>query len=153
MQFIYKPKNSGFTLIETIIALGLIMMSMMMVMAVVAPGMKRAKTISRVEQMHADAVYITNNLGYWIRQAKILSVSPDNKTLTIVINDTTTKIVTIGGDDFTLDGGSLNGSGMKVSGLSFTKLAKSVKMSFTLEADGGTETLPVSTTLAQRNRF
>lgn len=146
-----SENDLGFTLIETIVALGLGVMVLGMIMAVVVPGLKNINSITRTEHLHVNAVYTVDTLSYWIKQAESLSV-PSASELHIKLNETTTKIIKKDGDNITLDGAVLNSKDINITSLNFVKLVRSVKIDIALKAKDGNETVPISTTIAQRNK-
>lgn len=155
MSIVPLPKKidslkQGFTLIEVVVALGIGILVLTIVTSVMAPGLKNMRAISRTKQLHSNTVYVLDTLTYEIRQAKRIEVlSPSS--LRITRPDATIKTIMQTGDNISLDGVSLNSIDVKIIGLNFTGMPRSVRVNFTIGSSGGNETFPVLTTIAQRN--
>ena len=151
-----NPATKGFTLVEVIVALGIGILIMTTFMAVTASGFRNIRTISQTKELHANAVYILNTLTCDIKQAENLNVL-DLSTLEIKLSDSTIEIkqeIKLDGSGYyniTKDGNSLNSSDIKITNLEFIKLQKSVRINFTIESISGEVSLPITTTIAQRN--
>ncbi len=143
----------GFTLIEVIVALSIGILVMTMTMAIVTPGFKNVRTVSQTKELHANVVYIINTLTYEIKQAENLEVSADKSELIITLAGPTVKIVKKDGENITLDSMQLNDDNVKITNLEFIGMQKSVRINFTIESITGEQSLPVTTTIAQRNNL
>jgi len=153
MKRLFKNSEAGFTLMETIVALGLGFFVMITIMAVVIPGLEKIRDINRIEQLHVNAVFLLNTLTYWIKQAENLSVLNPSKLEIRLSGSPTPKIVsTDANNNITIDDVPFNTGDIEVTGLSFIPMARSVRISFTIKTKEG-ETLPITTTIAKRNNF
>jgi len=152
MKRLFKNSEAGFTLLETIISLSLGILVLSIIMAVVVPGLRNILTITRVEKLHVNGIFLLNTLTYWIKQAEDLNV-PTQSKLEIKLPDSPVKTVTKNGNSITLDNIPFNTDDIEITELTFTKMAKSVRVNLTIKAKGGEETLPITTTIAQRNSF
>lgn len=140
-------KESGFSLLETIVSLGIGLLVMIMVLTIFTKGLVEIRSINNKQVLISNADFIINNLDYLIKQAKIVSV-PNPSTLNLQTISTTT--ITINGSgDIVVNGISLNTAGVKLNSLNFQKMARSVRINFELKKGG--EMLSVTTTIAQRN--
>jgi type II secretory pathway pseudopilin PulG len=151
MKRLFKNSEAGFTLMETIVALGLGILVMTAIMAVVIPGLENIRDITRVEQLHVNAVFLLNTLTYWIKQAKDLNV-PSASLLEIELPDSV-KTVKKDGNNIMIDGVPFNADEVEITGLNFTKMPKSVRVNLTIKTKGGEEELTIITTIAQRNKW
>lgn len=140
-------KERGFSLLETIVSLGIGLLVMVMVLTIFTKGLVEIRSINNKQVLISNADFIINNLDYLIKQAKIVSV-PNPSTLNLQTISTTT--ITINGSgDIVVNGISLNATGVKLNSLNFQKMAHSVRINFELKK--GDEMLSVTTTIAQRN--
>ena len=154
MKNLRRNSESGFTLLETIISLALGILVLSIIMAVVVPGLSNIRTITRVEKLHVNGIFLLNTLTYWIKQAEDLNVPTSSSSiLEIKLPNSPVKTVTKNGNNITIDGIPFNTSSTEITGLIFTEMAKSVRVELTIKANGGKETLPITTTIAQRNSF
>lgn len=142
-------KNSGFTLIETIVSLGIGILVMTMIMSVITPGFKNIREIREKEDLHKNAVLIINKLNYLIKKSDSLAVIPPDK-LTIR-PEGVDETIEIGGSDIVLDGVPLNTDDVKISALQFTPMSKSVVIEFRIESAKGNASDDIKTTIARRN--
>lgn len=149
---LFKNSDPGFTLMETIVALGLGILVMTAIMAVVIPGLENIRYITRVEQLHVNAVFLLNTLTYWIKQAEELNV-PSASLLEIKLSESTVKTVKKDGNNIIIDGVPFNADKVEITGLNFTEMPKSVRVNLIIKTKGGDEELPIITTIAQRNKW
>ncbi|TSD02492.1 MAG: hypothetical protein Athens071424_14 [Parcubacteria group bacterium Athens0714_24] len=148
---LFKNNNFGFTIIETIVALGLGVLVVTAVTTIVLPGLKNIRAATQTERLHANAVFLLNNLTYWIKQAEDLN-TPSPSVLEIKLSDSSVKIIKKDGDNITADNIPLNNNDVKIIELNFTKMAKSVKIDLVIKTEKG-ETFSIKTTIAQRNKL
>jgi len=135
-------KKSGFTLVETIVMFAVVIIIVTTIMSVVVSGLKHIRYIKNLGRLHSNAVYLVNTLNYWIKQGEDLNV-PSPSILEVTLPNSPTKKV--------IDDSMFNTSDIQVNALTFTQLAKSVQISFTLQAEN--EELHIQTTIAQRNNL
>ena len=154
---LFKNNHStakGFTLIEVIVALSIGVLIMTMFMTVISSGFRNIRTTSQTKELHANAVYILNTLTYEIKQAESLNVDElDSSILKIKPYDSVTKTINMEDESIKLDGVELNNDNVEITGLEFIKMPKSVRINFTIESSTGDQSLPVTTTIAQRNNL
>ena len=146
----HKPKNSGLTIIETIltITIGVTAAAFMTLTAIA--GIKSIRDEKKSERLHANATHIVETFTYLVKQGKTISV-PDTSTLTITLPDFSTKTITLSGNRLTVAGEPVTSNDVRISQITFTKLARSVRMSFTLATPDGQKTFSATTTSAERN--
>lgn len=143
--------QSGFSIIELLLAISIGVVVVAMVTTITAIGLKNVQASRRIEQMHSDSIYITDTLAYFAKQAKYISV-PSSTNLVLTLQDSTTKTFTISSGKITLDGTPINNQNVTASNLNFTKQGRSVRVTFSLAAAGSTQTTNVATTISQRNQ-
>jgi hypothetical protein len=149
-----NKSKSGFSLVETLVAISLSLLAVMMIVAIVAPGLKYVRTIKNNRILHSTTAFLMNQFDYWIKQgAEINVLTPSTLEIKIRLPDSSimTKTIIKSGDNITLDGVPLTSDNVKVTNLVFTKMAHSVRIS--LELAKGDQTFEAETTVAQRNGF
>ena len=142
-------KQSGFTLIEVIISLGLASVVVAMLMFAVTGSMRAMQSLRRAERAHANANAVVDVVVYWVKQAETIE-APDADTLVIRLPDDTEKTIELDSGSVKLDSVPLTSSDVTVSSLAFTALPRSVQYAFTITA-GGPESVSITSTVAQRN--
>ncbi len=143
---------SGFTLMEVIIAMSLGILTGLMIIAIITPGLRYVRTVKRIEHLHSNAIFLLNKFDYWIKQGGDLEVV-NPSTLEIKFPDNSTKELTKNGENITFDGLVFNADDIEVTELNFNKLNRSVRVNFTLQIEGTDEIFSATTTIAQRNGF
>jgi type II secretory pathway pseudopilin PulG len=133
-----RIKNSGFTLMETVIALGLGLITTALVMSVFSAGLKNIRTIKNTQVLNSSATFFLDKVTYWIKQGKKFDVSPTKNKLTITLPDNTTTII----DKMTFGNSDMDAT------TTFTLMKKSVQLNFIIQK--GSEILSATTTIAQR---
>jgi len=149
MNRLRNKTQFGFSLIEVIVTLALGALVMATFLSVATSGLKHVRSIKRVERLHSNAVFLSNMFTYWIKKGENLKVTPPS-TLEIEIPNSNPKTITEINDIIVLDGEALTSNDVKAT-LDFTEMERSVRIKFTLETDGGEETLSFKTTVARRN--
>lgn len=145
-------KQQGFSLIEAIIAMAVGLVTSMMFVAIITEGFQRVRAVKRIERLHANAVYLTDAFSYRIKQASFLAVSAlPNEEMTLYFPDSSTTSIALVGGEILIGGTSFTDDGIAVTDFTLSKMARSVRIGFTLKAQGGDETLSSTTTIAQRN--
>jgi type II secretory pathway component PulJ len=154
MKRLFKNSESGFTLMETIVALGLGTLVMTAIMAVVIPGLRNIRAINRTEKLHTNAVFLLNTLTYWIKQAEDLRV-PSASLLEIELPDSVKTVERVGNNIMIGEKTEpenrvrFNADEVEITKLNFTEMPKSVIVNLIIETEGGEEEF--TTTIAQRN--
>lgn len=149
MLKIKNQQQSGFSLLETVIALALGVLLTAMIIAVVVPGIKQIRSVKRTERLHASAVFLLDNFSYWIKQANDLQVS--NSSLEIFLPDNSSKTIKQEDNDIKIDNVSFTDSGLIAKELVFTNTPYSVRIEITLGFEHQKEELSILTTVAKRN--
>ncbi len=147
--------KKGFTLLELMVALGVGLMIATIVLTTVTIGLRAAQTARRMQKLHSDAIYITDQLAYWMKQSKNFVVSGSgNNTLKVTLKDDTVQTVTLqtvsGEGKIIVNGIAITNSSTNVTALSFSALAKSVLINSTLQSGTTTNQYSFRTTIAQR---
>ena len=140
-RFFLKKKNEqGFTLMETIVALGIGLLANTMIFYIFTLGLKNIRTIKNTESLHSNANFFLNTLTYWIKQGKnleVLPASPGN-ILEITLPDNSTT---------TIDKSLLEINGVSAT-TTFKKMEKSIQLNFIIQK--GSASTSATTTIAQR---
>ena len=150
MNKVRNKREAGFTLIEAIASLALGIALATIIVLVVTPGLRHVRETKSMERLHANAVFLSNTFAYWIKQAENLTV-PTPSTLQIRMPDLTTKTITKDPSRILIDGNAFTSEDVQVTELTFTKMARSVRVNFQLASPTSGETLSITTTIAQRN--
>ena len=131
---------NGFTLIETIVALGIGLLATTMILYIITTGFGHIRAIKNAENLHSNANFSLNTLTYWVKQGKnleVLPASPGN-ILEITLQDNSTT---------TIDKSLLEINGVSAT-TTFNKMEKSVQLNFIIQK--GSETFSATTTITQR---
>ncbi len=144
--------ESGVTLLELILVLTIGVAVATIVTLVTTAGLKNIRSARRFERLHANAVFTTNALTYWVKQGDLLTVT-SSTALRIVLPDSSVKYIEKSNNRVTLDGNALTTDDVQVTHLAFTRFGRSVRVGLSLKARNATETLSVTSTIAQRNSF
>lgn len=151
MNIIYNKNKFGFSLVETLVAISLSLLVVIMIVAIVTPGLKYVHTLRNNRILHSTTTFLMNQFDYWIKQGVVINV-PSPSTLEIRLSDSSIKTITKSGDNITLDGVPLMSDNIKVTDNQiFTKMAHSVRINLKLAK--GDQTFTAETTVAQRNSF
>ena len=151
-MFSLKSKNkSGFTLIETIVALALGSLIVFVIMSVVVSGIKQSASIKRTVKLHSEAAFLIDNLNYLIKQGKDIEVKGVKDILEITFIDYSKKEIKKEAAEIKIDNISFVDENIEVKELQFTEMASSVRIKITLESKIGGEKISISTTIAYRN--
>ncbi len=156
MKLIYmitNPKNkSGFTLVETLVVINLGLLISVTAIAIFVSGLKQIQSARNLTDLHSNAIFLSNTINYWVKQGKNLSL-PSPNVLEITLPDSSFKMITRENNNLTIDGSVFNLNNIEVTQLSFDKLEKSVRISFTLRMKKSGETFSLKTTISQRNNL
>src|SRR4030043_546498 len=147
---ITNPKNkSGFTLVETLVVINLGLLISVTAIAIFVSGLKQIQSARNLTDLHSNAIFLSNTINYWVKQGKNLSL-PSPNVLEITLPDSSFKMITRENNNLTIDGSVFNLNNIEVTQLSFDKLEKSVRISFTLRMKKSGETFSLKTTISQR---
>lgn len=128
-------------------ALGLVAGTM--IMLVTSGGLKNIRHLKQQERLHSNAIFLADVFAYWIKQGENLTVN--GSSLEISLPDLPKKTISLEAEAVKLDSGVLTTSDVVVTGLTFTKLKRSVQIQIALKSKNANETLSITTTVAQRN--
>jgi type II secretory pathway pseudopilin PulG len=151
MSITSSPKT-GFTLLETLLVITLGLLISLITVAIFTSGLKQIQEIKDLAQLHSNAIFLSNTLSYWVKQGESLN-TPSDSTLEIVFPDSSLKTISQQDENILIDGATFNASNIEITNLSFSRLARSVKVEFTLRIKGTEKTLSTKTTIAQRNNL
>lgn len=144
-MFTTSCNKKGFTLLETLISISVGAIIFFMMVGAFAEGLKIIRHMNNNYTILSNAEFILNTLDYSIKSAKEISV-PNSTELNI---DSGTIIIKLDGNNIKKDGIVLNANDVKVNSLHFTRMTKSVRISFELQK--GTAYFSIATTIAKRN--
>lgn len=149
---IKTQKKSGFTLIETIIALTLGLTVVSMITFLSSEGIKDIRAIQQQERLQANAMSLSDSFSYWIKKGEVFNALSSSH-LQITMPDSSEKCFEWAEDTINLDEESIVSDDVKVTDLQFIPMEHSVQISFTLENQNSNAKLSTKTTVAQRNSF
>src|SRR5262249_16733934 len=141
----------GYTLIELVVAMALAVIIVTMLSTVTALGLKNIQASRRIEQLHADSIYATDTMAYYVKQAKYITV-PSTQVLNIDLANGTAQTFGLANSALTFNGNPITNSNVSASSLKFTRLVHSVQVAFTLSVPNTSSSLSVQTTIDQRNQ-
>lgn len=144
-MFTTSCNKKGFTLLETLISISVGAIIFFMMVGAFAEGLKIIRHMNNNYTILSNAEFILNTLDYSIKSAKEISV-PNSTELNI---DSGTIIIKLDGNNIKKDGIVLNSNDVKINFLQFTRMEKSVRISFELQK--GTAYFSIATTIAKRN--
>jgi len=162
MRILNDKKEKGFSLVEVIIAISINLLVVIMIMAVIFPGLRHIRMIKNDRNLHSSTQLLINQFNYWIKQGANIEVEPANPgdELRIQFPDHSWKIITKNAEDGIIiddDSGDppilLTANNIKTEKLEFTKMDRSIRIDFVLKIEGADETFSAITTVAQRNTF
>ena len=146
-----RRSNRGFTLIETLVSLGLGVLVAAILGMTIVQGFSSMKRTQQKERLHSHALVFTESLQYWIKRGSDLVVSELGTKLEVSLPDSSIKIIEKVGDDILIDGTSLTPSDIKISELKFIKVSHSIRVAFTFVSEDSENSLSATTTVSQRN--
>lgn len=142
--------NEGFSLMETIMALGLSLTISLMVLMIVTPGLKNVRDIKSAERLHANSVRTADTLSYLVKEGEYIEV-PNSSELSVRLPDGTIKTFTHSGQSVELDGNAITDPEVSVDSLNFQHMAESVRMEIALTHASTGRTASHSFTITKRN--
>jgi type II secretory pathway pseudopilin PulG len=146
----HNKNERGFTIIESIVALGVGVTISLILATVAITGLANIRTTYANERIHAETIFVTDSLMYWIKQSTALS-TPNPETLEITLMDATVKTVSLSDDTLYIDAYPITSNLVSITAVQFKALPKSVRINFVATYAKGTETFSAQTTIAQRN--
>ena len=150
MGFRANAAKPGFSLIELVVSLGIGIIVALILVGVTTTGLRHMRAEKSAALLNTNALFVANTAGYWIKEAERIDVTASS-TLVITLPSNATETISQIGNAIMLNNASLTPPSVRVSGLLFTPLARSVRISFTLKSISGDEILPIVTTVALRN--
>ncbi len=149
ISMINFKKNSGFTLIETLVAMTLGVLIMVMVMTTIVPSIKYVRSIKNTEKLHSEIVFFIDNLTYWIKQSNNLDA--DQSNLTINFLDKPALEIKEDSGKIKVNGENFIDERINITNLNFTKISDSVRVNLSMEINGSHENISITTTISKRN--
>lgn len=154
MSIISQKKNKGFTLIESVIAIGLGLIAVSMIISFIIPSLRHLAEIKRRETLHSNALFLLSTFNFWIRQGERVEI-PDSSTVEVRLPDSSVKTIERKKDEeekfnVYLNDKILNTKEVEIENLKFTQAPASIKVDLDLKGEDGTS-YSFSTTIANRN--
>lgn len=140
-RFLFKKKNEhGFTLMETIVALGIGLLATTMIFYIFTAGLKNIQEIKDTQILNSSAIFFIDRTTYLIKQGENFSTTTDGsiEKLNFFIN----------GDPEEIGSSTFGSYNIDVTKLKFALMASSTQLNFTIEK--GSNKLSGQTTVAQR---
>jgi prepilin-type N-terminal cleavage/methylation domain-containing protein len=142
LKHMFTPiKNKrGFTLMETIVALGIGLLATTMIFYIFTLGLKNVEEIKNTQALNSSAIFFIDRATYLIKQGGNFSTTTDGsiEKLNFFIN----------GDSEEIASSTFGSYDIDVTKLKFALMARSIQLTFTIEKDS--KTLSGQTTIAQR---
>lgn len=166
MKKIKKSKESGFSLIELLLYMGLFSIFLITLTQIFSSALELKLESESTSTVQQDSRYILERLSYDINRADSITtpaaIGTQGQLLSLVISGQTYSY-TLNGNNFTLTNPSgtfqLNGFNTRVTNLSFLRVGNSggknsIQISYTINSltiqNKGTETKTIQTTLGIR---
>jgi prepilin-type N-terminal cleavage/methylation domain-containing protein len=150
-------KQAGFTLLELLVAMTIGLVISGIIVSITTVGLKSAQVSNQQARLHSDALYVTDILASWMKQAQGFTVTGTGSTLNIFLPDGSTESFTrnTGTNRITLNSTPVTSSNINVCALAFTELERSTQVTATLKANPcaqttNNQTFTFTTTIAQR---
>jgi len=138
-KIILKKKNEhGFTLIETIVALGIGLLATTMVFYIFTLGLKNIQEIKYTQALNSSAIFFLDRATYLIKQGENFDTSDSNR---LIIDGGTPNEISIDNLFFTANN-------IDTATTTFTGMTKSIRINFIIQE--GSKILSATTTIAQR---
>lgn len=139
--------QKGFTLIEMITTISLGLLITILITSAVNSELSFLKGIKNDEMLHSNAIFIFDNLNYLIKRAKIATTTTPT-ILNITLLDHSKKEIKKDDNNITINDVPFNSSNIKVTGLNFIDMGRSIRVGLTLET--ASSTFSATTTIARR---
>lgn len=159
-------KSTGFTLVETIVAITIGVMVAMFVMTIAVETLKTTTEIKHSERLHVDVMHITNKLSYFVKQSRRIEESDDFSGFTLFILKFNEEGDLLGedeveikhedgsiliDDDSVSDNDSIMSENVEITVFEVKKVESSVRIVFNIKYSGGDKEYGFVTTLSSRN--
>lgn len=147
-------QESGFSLIELVIALAVGLIVSGIVIGASVNTLRDIRAVKAAERLHANTVFFIDSVNPLVKQATEMSlVSGNPEKLEFTFSDLSHTIIEKSGDTILLNGTPMLSSDILVQSLIFTDMPRSVKISASLQERRSGKIFMFSTTIAQRNTF
>lgn len=140
--FLRKKDKSGFTLIETLVAIGSGVIITAMIIFVFTTGLKHIRLIKNSEILNSNATFILDKITYLIKHGEDFRVLPASPGDTLEITFPNNSTTSINKSDFETDDINVT--------TTFKKFQRSVQINFIIQVKNTTSTFSATTTIAQR---
>ncbi len=128
-----KKFQKGITIVELLVYVGLLSIFMLVLVDVFVTILNNKLETESISTLNQDTRYIYSRLAYDIANADTASI-PSSNSLNLVSNGVSYSYVSDGSGNLLLNGSAINGLDTKVDSISFTKIANTVKISFTIRS-------------------
>lgn len=148
-----KSSHSGFTLIETLVAIGISVMVSMFVVAIATDTLKSTAQIQESESLHADVMHITTRMSYLIKQSRSIKEA-NSSGITLQMPDFSEKkieVATSTNSEILVDGVNILSDRLKIIDFFAKRVNNSIQISFSIKYKGSDREYSFTTTLARRN--
>ena len=152
-------KSSGFTLVETVVSIGIGVMVALFVVFIATDTLKTTVDIKSSERLHVDVMHITTNMSYLIKQSRRIE-SDDISSFTLFILKFDEDGDLLGEDEvevkhengrILIDGVSITNDDVEITAFEVKKVESSVRIVFNVKYSGGDKEHVFTTTLSRRN--
>ena len=123
--------QSGFTLVELLVALSITALILLMTTSVFTQGVRHARIIGGEAKLLNAASHLTDVLAYNIRPG-VSATTPAADTLSINAEGGAVHIITKAGDNITIDGTPILPPQIVANSLSFIIIGDTIQISFSL---------------------
>ena len=155
-----KISQSGFTLVETLAAIGIGVMVALFVVMIATDTLKATAQIHESERLHADVMHITTKMSYYIKQSRQISEFDDSSGFTLSIPKFSAPGVLEGidhieikheNDSIDIAGDRISGDNLEIVDFFAEVVNNSVQIRFSIKYKGSDRDYSFTTTLARRN--
>lgn len=148
-----KISQSGFTLVETLAAIGIGVMVALFVVVIATDTLKATAQIHESERLHADVMHITTKMSHLIKQSRSIE-GADSSGITLGMPGFSLMRIEVGTEDdskIEIDGENILNEDLEIVDFSAEKVNNSVQIRFSIKYKGSDRDYSFTTTLARRN--